>query len=190
MTKSVNTVTQWIVNGLFGGYTAANILKWYWWRFNGVGYFSGMISGIIAAILLPLPLALKDQNILWSLERNIALFPIIFAISLAASIIASLATKADDEEVLKKFYKQVRPWGFWGPIREKVMKEDPSFRPNTAFCRDMTNVAVGIIWQLTLVLVPTYLLIRSYRNLGITIAVLVVTSIVLKINWYDKLEND
>ena len=54
----------------------------------------------------------------------------------------------------------------------------------------MTNVAVGIIWQLTLVLVPTYLLIRSYRNLGLSIAVLVVTSIVLKINWYDKLEDE
>ncbi|MBN1359334.1 MAG: Na+:solute symporter [Sedimentisphaerales bacterium] len=190
MTKSVNTVTQWIVNGLFGGYTAANILKWYWWRFNGFGYFSGMISGIVAAIFLPLPLVLRDQNLLWNLERNIALFPIILAISLAASVIATLLTKADDEEVLKRFYKQVRPWGFWGPIRAKVMQEDPSFRPNTAFGRDMTNVAVGIVWQLTLVLVPTYLLIRSYRNLGITIAVLIVTSIFLRFNWYDKLENE
>ncbi len=190
MTKSVNTVTQWIVNGLFGGYAAANLLKWYWWRFNGVGYFSGMISGIAAAIFLPLPLVLRDQNLLWSLERNIALFPIILAISLAAAVITSLLTKPDEEEVLKKFYKQVRPWGFWGPIRAMVMKEDPSFRPNTAFGRDMVNVAVGIIWQLTLVLVPTYLLLRGYRNLGISIAVLVVTSIFLKINWYDKLENE
>lgn len=190
MTESVNTVTQWIVNGLFGGYTAANILKWYWWRFNGVGYFSGMISGIASAILLPLPLVLQDRSILWGLERNIALFPIIFAISLAASVLTTLLTKADNEAVLKKFYKQVRPWGFWGPIRDKVMQEDPSFRPNTAFCRDMTNVGVGIVWQLTLVLVPTYLLIRSYRSLGMTLVVLVVTSIFLKFNWYDKLEDE
>jgi len=27
----------WIVSGLWGGYTAANVLKWYWWRFNGYG---------------------------------------------------------------------------------------------------------------------------------------------------------
>jgi len=190
MTKSVNTVTQWIVNGLLGGYTAANVLKWYWWRFNGMGYFGGMMSGITAAILLPLPLALRDQSTLWSLERNMALFPIILAISFAVSVVVSLLTEPDDEEVLKKFYRQVRPWGFWGPIREKVMKEDSGFRPNTAFGRDMINVAVGIIWQLTLVLIPTYLLIRSYRNMWISVAVLVATSIFLKRNWYDKLEND
>jgi Na+/proline symporter len=37
--KDINQVTQWIVSALWGGYTAANILKWYWWRFNGYGYF-------------------------------------------------------------------------------------------------------------------------------------------------------
>ena len=32
---SVNSVVVWIVSGLWGGYTASNVLKWYWWRFNG-----------------------------------------------------------------------------------------------------------------------------------------------------------
>jgi SSS family solute:Na+ symporter len=32
--KNVNSVLQWIVSGLYGGYVAANMLKWYWWRFN------------------------------------------------------------------------------------------------------------------------------------------------------------
>ena len=36
---SIDKITQWIIGGLFGGYTAANILKWYWWRLNGNGYF-------------------------------------------------------------------------------------------------------------------------------------------------------
>lgn len=30
--ESIDSVTQWIVNALWGGYTAANVLKWYWWR--------------------------------------------------------------------------------------------------------------------------------------------------------------
>ena len=47
---SVNQVTLWITNGLFGGYTAANVLKWYWWRLNGYGYFWGMVIGIGSAI--------------------------------------------------------------------------------------------------------------------------------------------
>ena len=36
------TVFQWIVAGLYGGYVAANCLKWYWWRFNANGFFWGM----------------------------------------------------------------------------------------------------------------------------------------------------
>ncbi len=39
MASSVNQVTQWIVNGLWGGYTASNVLKWHWHRLNGFGYF-------------------------------------------------------------------------------------------------------------------------------------------------------
>src|SRR5690606_20887236 len=38
---TLNQVIQWLVSALYGGYTAANLLKWYWWRFNGYGYFWG-----------------------------------------------------------------------------------------------------------------------------------------------------
>ena len=50
---SVNSVVIWIVSGLWGGYTASNVLKWYWWRFNGYGYFWGMVAGIASALALP-----------------------------------------------------------------------------------------------------------------------------------------
>jgi Na+/proline symporter len=188
MTENVNTVTQWIVNGLWGGYVATNVLKWYWWRFNGMGYFSGMISGIAAAILLPIPF--MKESVLWGIERNMALFPFILGISLVTSVVVSLLTAPDDIEVLKKFYKQVRPWGFWGPIRDMVCREDSSFVPNKNFSRDMVNCAVGIVWQLPLVLIPIYLILRNYRNMWISIAVFVVTSIFLKFNWYNKLEEN
>ena len=50
---SVNSVVIWIVSGLWGGYTASNVLKWYWWRFNGYGYFWGMVTGITSALAVP-----------------------------------------------------------------------------------------------------------------------------------------
>ena len=188
MTESVNTVTQWIVNGLWGAYVATNVLKWYWWRFNGMGYFYGMISGIAAAIVIPW--MFMDQTVLWSIERNMALFPFVLAISAVVAVAVSLLTQPDDIEVLKKFYRQVRPWGCWEPIRKMVMAEDPSFKHNTNFKRDMVNVAVGIVWQTTFVLIPIYLVIKSFREMWIAIAVLVVTSIFLKFNWYNKLEEN
>jgi Na+/proline symporter len=187
MTESVNTVTQWIVAGLWGGYAATNVLKWYWWRFNGMGYFGGMISGIAAALVLPL---IFPQSTLFGIERNMVLFFFILLTGAITSIAVSLLTKPEDEEVLKKFYKQVRPWGFWGPIREIVCREDPGFKPNTNFKRDMLNSAVGIVWQTMFVLIPVYLVIKNFRNMWISIAVLVVTSVFLKFNWIDKMDEN
>jgi len=27
--------------------------EWYWWRFNGYGYFWGMVTGIASALVMP-----------------------------------------------------------------------------------------------------------------------------------------
>src|SRR4051812_44186024 len=51
--KDVNSILQWIVGALYGGYIAANVLKWYWWRFNAHGFFWGMMAGIAAALVFP-----------------------------------------------------------------------------------------------------------------------------------------
>ncbi len=179
--NSINTVMQWIVSGLWGGYTAPNVLKWYWWRFNGFGYFWGMILGIVAAICFLL--FFPNLSALNS-------FPFILIISAIGCVVASLTTKAEEESVLKNFYKTVRPWGFWQPIHEKVVQENPAFQRNKAFKRDMLNVAVGIVWQMSLVVIPVYLIIRNMKAMWISVFILIVTSVFLKKNWIDKLEED
>lgn len=176
--ESIDTVIKWIVSALWGGYTASNVLKWYWWRFNGFGYFWGMVTGIASSVVIPL--ALPSVSALNS-------FPIILGLSLIGCIVATLVTKAEDEEVLKKFYRQVRPWGFWGPIRDKVMREDPSFKPNPDFGRDMFNIAVGIAWQTSLVAFPVYIVIRRYNLAELAFGVVLATSAILKFTWYDHL---
>ncbi len=139
---SINQITQWIVSGLFGGYTAANVLKWYWWRLNGYGYFWGMLTGIVSAILAPV--VAPGLHPLYA-------FPFILLLSGIASIVSSLVTDPVEEETLKSFYRNVRPWGFWKPVHAMLVKEDPSIQPNTDAARDLTNCGVGIVWQLTLV---------------------------------------
>ena len=51
---TINDIMQWIFAALFGGYSAANLLKWHWWRFNAYGYFWGMIAGLVGALVIPL----------------------------------------------------------------------------------------------------------------------------------------
>ncbi|MCS7337581.1 MAG: hypothetical protein NZ739_05000 [Verrucomicrobiae bacterium] len=180
MAESVNQMTQWIVQGLWGGYTAANVLKWYWWRLNGFGYFWGMLTGIAAALVVP-------KFFPSSGLPTFASFGIILAISTLGSVLGSLLTAPEDKEVLKRFYRQVRPWGWWGPVHELVVKEDPSFKRNTNFGRDMFNCIVGMAWQVPLWAIPVYVVFRNWQALWIALGVLVLTSLILKFNWYDKL---
>ena len=176
---SINTVIQWIVSALWGGYTASNVLKWYWWRFNGYGYFWGMVTGIAGSLIIPV--VLPNVSALNS-------FPIILAISVVGCVVGTLRTPPESDEVLKDFYRHVRPWGFWRPIRDKVMREDPSFQPNPDFARDMFNIVVGIAWQTSLVAFPVYIVIRRYDMTIWALAVVAVTSITLKFTWYDHLK--
>ncbi|MDZ7604264.1 MAG: sodium:solute symporter family protein [Cyclobacteriaceae bacterium] len=132
--KDVNDVLQWIVGGLYGSYVAANMLKWYWWRFNGNGFFLGMVGGLIPALTFRF---IFSGGIL-----DTYTFPLMLLVSVIACLIGVYTAPPVDEDILKAFYKNVRPWGFWGPIRDKVMAEDPTFVPNKNFGRDMFNVFI------------------------------------------------
>ncbi|MGE5806180.1 MAG: sodium:solute symporter family protein [Ignavibacteria bacterium] len=190
--ESINQIALWIVASLWGGYTAANVLKWYWWRFNGYGYFWGMVAGISTSLILTI---LDNFNLIgfldnWPLPANPSMnsFPLIFLNSIIGCIIATLVTKPESDEVLMKFYHNVRPWGFWKPIYLKVIKIDPEFKSNKNFKRDMFNILVGITWQITLMATPVFLVLREYSSLIICVVILIITSLVLKFNWWNKLE--
>ncbi|MCG6927152.1 MAG: Na+:solute symporter [Acidobacteria bacterium] len=177
-TASINDITQWIVSGLWGGYTAANVLKWHWWRLNGFGYFWGMLVGIGAALVLPQ----FFSHALW------AFFPILL-LSVVACILGSLLSEPESDDVLKSFYKTVRPWGFWGPIQKKVQEEDPSFQPNRRFGRDSANVALALVWQMTLVTMPLYMVLKNWKGMWISILLFVGLSWILKKTWKDHIED-
>jgi Na+/proline symporter len=179
-TQSINSIVTWIVSGLWGGYVVSNVLKWYWWRFNGWGYFWGMAVGISSAVVMASDKVLPHVH-------AINKFPIILVISLAAALLGTFLTPPDKEEVLMEFYRRVRPWGFWGPIREKVMREDPGFQRNKDFFRDMFNIIIGTIWQTCFIVLAMFLVTRHFQNAVITFVVLVITCFILKKTWYDRL---
>src|SRR5690606_31353505 len=133
LARDVNEILQWIVGGLYGGYVAANCLKWYWWRFNANGYFWGMTTGVVGALVM------------LRFAEGLALYwwPLLFVLSLAGCFIGTYAAPATDTQVLKKFYSTVKPWGFWKPIHQLVVADNPSFQANKRFRLDMFNVVLG-----------------------------------------------
>jgi len=104
-------------------------------------------------------------------------------------LIGTFATPAEKDETLMNFYKKTNPWGFWKPIREKVLAADPNFEPNHSFGRDAFNVLVGIVWQMSLVVMPIYLLIRQSTELAIAFLIFLITTWLLKKYWWDNLED-
>jgi len=176
LTVSVQKVTEWIVSALVPAFVAPNVLKWHWWRFNGYGFFAGMVAGTLAAILK-----------LYINVHPVFGFLLILAASFAASIMVCWMTEPESDEVLKKFYRTVRPWGLWGPIYEKCRIQDPGFKRNEDFKRDAFNVAVGLIWQTSMVAAPIYLAIQHWRQMWVSLGIFGLTSVVLKFTWYDRL---
>jgi len=182
--QSLNSLTLWITSSLYGGYAAANVLKWIWWRFNGMGYFYGMLGGLVASVVVP-----PIYRIIVPGTIDIYMFPVTLLISMSASVLGTLLTKPEKMDVLKKFYKQTRPWGFWEPVKKEVIKDDPSFMPNKDFKRDSFNVLIGITWQMSMVVLPLYFLSGEYAAAWISLAILVGTSAILKFTWYDHIKN-
>ena len=176
--KDVNSILQWIVGALYGGYIASNVLKWYWWRFNAHGFFWGMAAGIGAALILPF---------LFPNTLPLYVWPVLFLISLAGCLIGTYTAPPTEEAVLKEFYSTVRPWGFWQPIYEKLKAEDPTFERNKNFGLDMFNVSIGIVAQLCLTVLPMYFILGMKTPLFVTVAVLAVLFVILKKTWWDKL---
>jgi SSS family solute:Na+ symporter len=178
--KDVNSILQWIVGALYGGYIAANVFKWYWWRFNANGFFWGMAAGIIAALVFPFIFPDTLPLYVW---------PLLFLISIIGCLVGTYTAPATDPEVLKNFYRTVRPWGFWRPVHEQVIEEDPEFQPNTRFKLDMFNVILGIIAQCCLTILPMYVVLWLKLPLLITVLILGLIVLILKRTWWDKLEN-
>jgi SSS family solute:Na+ symporter len=176
---SINDILQWIVSALYGGYIAANVLKWHWWRFNGHGYFWGMLAGIVASMVFPaiFPGALP-----------LYYFPLLLLVSVAGCLVGTYATPPTEEKTLLHFYKTTRPWGFWKPIHDKVVAADPAFLANRDFKRDAVNVVVGIVWQSCLTIVPIYIVLKQGLPLLVSVTILGITCLILKKNWYDRLE--
>lgn len=195
--QSLNSIVLWITAALYGGYSAANVLKWIWWRFNGEGYFAGMLSGMVGAIFIPpfLDWVVSSYFPQWSsfIETSaqpLFAFFLILIFSLATSIITCLLTPPVAEDALLNFYSKTQPWGFWLRLRLLYKKTFTAAHLSVHPWRDFSNVIIGITWQMAMVALPLFFVFRKWQEAGACFVVWLVASYVLKITWYDKLKDE
>jgi Na+/proline symporter len=178
---SITQIWNWINLGWAAGIIAPSVLGWYWWRFNAKGYIFGAIGGGIAAIL---------QVLLFPAAPLYLTFPVITGVGFIFAISISLIAKPVDSPVLTKFYKSIQPGGFWKSIKNLIMKQDPSFRKEDSFPRDLGNACIAMVWISCMYLAPAYFIFRQVKMRGIFLLGTILLTIVLYFSWYKKLPND
>ena len=178
---------MWIVGALYGGYVMANVLKWYWWRFNGYGYFWGMMAGILSAMFVP---ELRSQArsghvsqpALHSSRSSSASRPI-------GCLLGTLLTQAGGRRHPEAVLPHGATRGASGgrSARRSCARTRLPAQPRTS-AATLRNVLVGIVWQLCLTALPIYLVLRNWLGRRDRRRCSWSPRVFIKFNWYDKLE--
>lgn len=175
---SISKIWGWITMGLLTGMLPPNILKWFWWRLNGVGYACGVVGGGIAAFIVQL---------FFSDEPVYIVFLIVFVVSSISTILGNMMSKPVGKDVLKEFYVRIRPFGLWKPIKQIVSLEFVK-EVEKENKRDLWLLIPAILWQISLFYMWTSIIFKQTIDAAICFAIVIVTSVILYKYWYKNLK--
>jgi SSS family solute:Na+ symporter len=176
----INVIFEWIMMTLGTAVLMPNVLRWFWWRFNGVGFAVGTLAGVLASIGVAIGYA--DAPLYKT-------FPILFGISTISSVAASLVTGPTPMETLIDFYCRIRPAGWWGPVRRAMAvsgREAPTF-PNDRFAMDVLTAIIGGIGLQALFLTSTYATTHQWAAVVVSLVVAALCGVCLYFTWYKHL---
>ena len=175
---SIADIWNWIMMVLGAGMAIPNVLRWYWWRMNGWGYSVGTFVGIILSLTI---LFFPDAPVYY-------VFPLICVASLLASITVSLATQPVDRDILVSFYRSVRPFGAWKPIREESkLSAEELVGKSESVSLTIANIILAMLAISGLYLFPMYLVGHRYLNSIIWLGLALAAIVALRYTWYNNL---
>jgi Na+/proline symporter len=175
--STLNDVWGWLTMGLGAGLLIPQVIRWYWWRFNGYGYAGGVAVGMTLAIAQRIVMPGLGET--WQ-------FVFIGSATLVASIVIALLTEPTDEDVLTTFYEETKPFGLWGTVRQRIDALDlEAIRAENR--RDILAICVAVPWQLTLFLTTMMAVTREWATVAVLTALLVVLTVALYFLWYRHL---
>ena len=179
---SINTMFTWIMATLGAGVLIPNVMRWYWPRLNGYGYFAGTMTGMVLSLVQ----VLLEKAGLFSQPIYVT-FPGLALVVMIVTIIVSFATPETEMETLKQFFRTVQPAGLWGKVSRAVMQADPQFRKETPFSIDLLVVSLAVPWLVILYTTPVLLVMGRTRQALIGGIVLAILSMILFAVWWPNL---
>ena len=178
--SNINEIWGWITMGIGAGMFIPQVIRWYWWRFNGYGFAIGTAVGMTAAVLTkafagPIP--------------EYTSFLIASGSSLAGCILGTLLTPATENSVLENFYKVTRPFGFWSHIRGSLPEAVQS-KVNQENRRDIIATFFAVPRQVVLFLTGIMIVMKQWSNAMNLFAILVILSAGLYWFWFRHLSDE
>ncbi len=156
--------------------------RWHWWRFSARAFVAGMVgSGVlIVAILLVQASVYPDMSASTRLMLSVVG-------SLVITYVAAFLTRPTEMETLVAFYAQVRPWGWWGPVRREAVRRGLVAADDKEPLFDVVNALVAPVFQVCLFMVLFLTALRQWPRAGFWTVVLVASTAILYFTWYRRL---
>ncbi len=178
--KNINDIWGWLMMALGTGFFVPSAIKFYWGRFNGWGFTSGMAMGVGGAVI---------QRTFWPELSEFYQFLAMGGLGLFGSIAGTLLTKPMDQEVLKNFYIKTKPFGFWGKLKDSL---DPDLRKKVSseHFYDIISLPFVLIWFYLLLLLPVLLVIGNFKEFAGGLVLFGIALVGMYFFWYKKLPKE
>ena len=178
--KNIDDIFNWIMMILGTAVLMPNVLRWFWWRFNGWGFAVGTLVGVAAAIVA----------VTWFADAPLYVsFSILLFVSTISSVASSLLTKPTDMQTLVDFYRRVHPPGLWGPVKRNVLA-DQNFELKDSFAKDLVAAIIIGIGLQALFLASVYACTQQWTAFCLSLLVVAVSTIISYWTWYRALPDE
>jgi len=176
--ESIAEIWNWMMVNLGAGIIIPNVLRWYWWRMNGWGYALGTLGGM----------SLAAASLVFDSLPTTLVFPLIVVVSLLLSMGGSLLTSPVRKEVLVSFYRSVRPFGAWGPIKQfsSLLEEEKASKAENLGLTAL-NVLLGMVAIGAFYLFPMYFVGKWYPSALLCLGIGLMAVLLLRFTWYRNL---
>jgi SSS family solute:Na+ symporter len=182
--NSIKSIWVWMLAGIIGATLVPNVLRWHWWRFNGWGYALGVFAGLGVAAVIG-----GGQALGWFGARNLSEYtyaPVIIGTSLIGCVVGSLLTSPTPAPTLSRFYRNVHPFGFWGPVRQMSTPPGEDIGVAPLFF----NVMLAIATHIGSYLCVFFLIGHYFARFAATALAVTAGALVLSRTWYRHLPPD
>jgi Na+/proline symporter len=176
-TESIANIWNPINFALGAALLAPGLLSAYWWRLGG---WAVVMSG---ACTLPVAFYIKAFTD-W---RELQYFPLLAGVSLVSTLLGAYVFPPAPDETLKEFYRKVRPFGIWGPVRKLLSDggEDP--HPPAGDRYDILVAIVATAFFVVLYILVMDVVLHNWGRAGILTLCSIAASVFLYVVWWRRL---